>query len=97
MAHFAKIEDGKVTQVIVVNNEVIGNAEGLEGEALGAAFCSELFGGEWKQTSYNSNFRYNYAGEGYTYDSVRDAFIPPKPEQGNWELDKDTCLWIEVL
>ena len=70
MAHFAKVEDGIVRQVIVVNNEVLGNAPGLEGEALGAAFCADLFGGEWVQTSYNANFRGKYAGTGDLWDGT---------------------------
>jgi hypothetical protein len=49
-------------------------------------------GGTWKQTSYNANFRKNYAGVGYTYDSQRDAFVPPRPF-ASWVLDEDTCLW----
>ena len=68
MAHFAKIEDGIVRQVIVVNNEVLGNAEGTDGEAIGAAFCADLFGGEWVQTSYNAKMRGKYAGIGDLWD-----------------------------
>ena len=68
MAHFAKIEDGIVRQVIVVNNEVLDNASGVEGEARGAAFCADLFGGTWVQTSYNGNFRGKYAGVGDLWD-----------------------------
>jgi hypothetical protein len=75
MAHFAKVEDGIVRQVIVVNNEVIGNAEGTDGEAIGAAFCADLFGGEWVQTSYNANFRGKYAGAGDIWDGTN--FVSP--------------------
>jgi hypothetical protein len=78
MAHFAKIEDNIVTQVIVVNNEVLLDSEGVEQEALGAAFCEELFGGTWVQTSYNGNFRGTYAGIDYTYDPVADEFKTPE-------------------
>lgn len=74
MAHFAKIEDGIVRQVIVVNNEVLLDSEGVEQEALGTAFCEELFGGTWIQTSYNNNFRGRYAGIGDVYDPVADEF-----------------------
>ena len=77
MAHFAKIENGIVSQVIVVNNEVLLDSEGVEQEALGAAFCEELFGGEWVQTSYNGKFRGRYAGAGMTYDPKLDEFISP--------------------
>ena len=76
MAHFAKINsDNIVTEVIVVNNEVLLDSEGVEQEALGIAFCEELFGGTWIQTSYNGNFRGKYAGTGMKYDPVKDEFI----------------------
>jgi hypothetical protein len=90
MAHFAQLnENNVVTQVIVVhNNELMDN--GAESEANGVAFCQSLFGADtvWKQTSYNGNFRKHYAGVGYTYNAVRDAFIPPQPYQ-SWMLDDD--------
>ena len=93
MAHFAELDaTNTVTQVIVVhNNELLDN--GVESEAKGIAFCQSLFGGNWVQTSYNASIRKNYAGIGCTYDPVRDAFIPPKPEEGNWILNEDTCKW----
>lgn len=78
MAHFAKIENNIVTQVIVVNNEVLLDSEGVEQEALGSAFCEELFGGTWVQTSYNGNFRGKYAGTGDIYDPVTDEFKSPE-------------------
>ena len=92
MAHFAKIENGIVTQVIVVGNEDTASADGTEKEYIGAAFCERLFGGDWKQTSYNGNIRKNYAGVGFTYDESRNAFIPPQPFP-SWTLNEDTCLW----
>ena len=92
MAHFAKIENGVVTQVIVVANKDTADASGVEKEHIGAAFCERLFGGEWKQTSYNGNFRKNYAGIGYTYNAGIDAFVPPKPF-ASWVLDNDTAQW----
>lgn len=95
MAHFAELNDQNVVlRVIVVhNNELLDN--GVESEAKGIDFCHSLFGGNWKQTSYNGNMRKNYAGIGFTYDPVRDAFIPPKPGD-NWVLDEATCQWAEV-
>lgn len=92
MAHFAQLDDaGTVLQVIVVHNsELLDN--GVESEAKGVAFCQSLFGGNWKQTSYNGNIRKNYAGIGYTYDAARDAFIPPKPYP-SWTLSESTCTW----
>ena len=78
MAHFAKINsDNVVEQVIVVNNEVLLDSEGVEQEALGAAFCADTFGGEWVQTSYNGSFRGRYAGAGMTYDPIKDEFVTP--------------------
>jgi hypothetical protein len=91
MAHFAQIENGIVTRVIsVANEELLEN--GVENEAKGIDFCVNLFGGNWKQTSYNRKFRKNYAGIGYIYDEDRDAFIPPQP-YFSWSLNEDTCLW----
>lgn len=94
MAHFAKLnETNIVIGVEVLNNEVIIDDDGIEQELLGVEFLSQLYsGGWWKQTSYNSTFRKNYAGIGFTYDSVRDAFIPPQP-YNSWTLNEDTCLW----
>jgi hypothetical protein len=88
VAHFAKIEDGIVTEVIVAEQDVI-NAGSFGDPAL------------WVQTSYNTHgghhpegrpLRKNYAGIGNTYDTVRDAFYAPQPF-ASWVLDEDTCLW----
>ncbi len=93
MAHFAELNaDNEVVRVIVVSNNELLDGNGDEQESLGASFCANLFGGTWKQTSYNNNIRKNYAGVGYTYDSTRDAFIPPKPFP-SWTLNEETCLW----
>ena len=93
MAHFAEIDENNVvTQVIV------GVDEPLDGETI----YHELTGTTWKKTSYNTMagvhqlggtpFRKNYAGIGFTYDPVRDAFIPPQPF-ASWTLDEQTCQW----
>jgi hypothetical protein len=98
MAHFAELDTNNVVlRVIVVGNNMILNADGQESETVGVAFCHSLFGSDtiWVQTSYNGNFRKNYAGIGYTYDSVRNAFIPPKPEGDEWVLNEDTCQWYD--
>ena len=90
MAHFAKIDENNiVTQVLVIEQDVIDT--GNFGDPA-----------SWIQTSYNTRggvhtlggtpLRKNYAGIGYTYDRIRDAFIPPKP-YASWELNEDTCLW----
>ena len=78
MAHFARIENKTVTQVIVVNNETLGNLEFPDSENVGQDFIASLgLDGTWKQTSYNANFRGKYAGSGDTYDSELDTFIAP--------------------
>lgn len=79
MAHFAKLENNIVTQVIVVNNEVLLDENGVEQESIGVQFCQDLFGGEWKQTSYNANFRGRYAGIGMIYDPIADEFKSQEP------------------
>ena len=84
MAHFARIENNVVQEVIVVNNEVLLDENGVEQESIGAQFCADTFGGEWKQTSYNNNFRGKYAGMGMIYDPVADEFKYPEiAEEGN--------------
>ena len=78
MAHFAKIEDNIVRQVIVVNNEVLENKEFPESEPIGIAFLKSLYGEntEWLQTSYNANFRGKFAGGGSIYNPELDEFDP---------------------
>jgi len=95
MAHYAQLDSNNVvTQVIVVANEELLN-NGIEDPVKGALFCQSLLGGNWIQTSYNGRIRKNYAGIGYTYDSGRDAFIPPKTNCHTEEtLDEATCLWV---
>ena len=93
MAHFAKLDiNNFVLEVHVVVNDVI-TINGIENEQKGIDFLSNLLGYNlWRQTSYNANFRKNYAGIGYYYDSIRDAFIPPKPFP-SWTLNEQSCLW----
>ena len=79
MSHFAKVENGIVTEVIVSEKDFINSG------AVGDSFL-------WVQTSYNNNFRKNYAGVGYTYDSDLDAFYAPQPYP-SWILNEDTCQW----
>ena len=93
MAHFAELDENNVVlRVIVVHNNDTHSEEGIEEEALGQVFCTNLFGGNWKQTSYNGNIRKNYAGAGHTYDPSLDAFIEPNPFP-SWVLNTDTCRW----
>jgi hypothetical protein len=77
MAHFARLENNIVREVIVVNNEVLKDENGIEQESIGAQFCADTFGGKWVQTSYNGNFRGKYAGSGDIYDPVEDVFKSP--------------------
>ena len=89
MAHFAKVNNGIVEQVIVAEPEFFDT-------------FVDSSPGQWIQTSYNTHggvhanggtpLRKNYAGIGYSYDATRDAFIPPKP-YASWLLNEDTCLW----
>ena len=75
MSHFAKIENGIVTQIIVISNDKCpGNFP--ESESLGVSFCNSIFTGEWKQTSYNNSFRKRYAGVGYEYNSEHSTNPP---------------------
>ena len=93
MAHFAQLnEENLVTQVIVVANQDTADQDGVENEAIGIEFCTNLLGGKWVQTSYNANIRKNYAGVGYKYDAALDAFIPPQPF-ASWTLNNETAQW----
>lgn len=96
MAHFAQIDDNNVvTQVLVVSDQDEADGQNFLANTLG-------LGGTWIQTSYNTSagvhssggtpLRKNYAGIGFTYDSQKDAFIPPKP-YSSWILDEDKCIW----
>jgi len=83
MAHFARIENGIVREVNVVHNNDAPT------EADGKAFLASLgLAGEWVQTSYNNNFRKQYAGIGYTYDADDDVFVAPQPYP-SWTLDEN--------
>lgn len=77
MAHFARLEDNVVCEVIVINNEVITDENGIEQEQLGIDFCKSLYGKDtnWIQTSYNNSFRGKFAAVGSVYDPVNDVFI----------------------
>ena len=92
MAHFFELDENNITinGIVVNNNELL--IDGVESEQKGIAFCVAHYGGRWIQASYNGNIRKNYAGIGYTYDEVRDAFIAPKPYP-SWLLDEVTCRW----
>lgn len=93
MAHFAELDENNIVKrVIVVSNSDTSDAQGVEKEYIGAAFCERLLGGRWVQTSYNNNFRKKYAGIGDKYDETLDAFIGVQPYP-SWTLNSESCLW----
>ena len=97
MAHFARIDENNIViDIQVIRNEDILDESMNESESIGIALCEKIFnGGTWVQTSYNDSFRKNYAGIGFFYDPIRDAFIPPKvPEFPSFVLDEETCRWV---
>ena len=83
MSHFARVENGIVREVIVVNNEVLHDQNGVEQESIGIDFCKSLYGAdtEWVQTSYNGNFRVTYAASGMIYDPELDEFKIPTVQE----------------
>jgi hypothetical protein len=95
MAHWAEIDENNIVLRVTVGS----NDDSDEGYQ----WLIDNLGGTWVKTSYNTTggvhslggtpLRKNYAGIGYTYDSGRDAFIPPMPEGMGWVLNEDTCLW----
>lgn len=107
MSHWAELDENNVVLRVLVgdNNDPAGD-EGYQWliDNLGGRWfktSSNAIGGKKRNPNTGditdeSGFRKNYAGIGFTYDQTRDAFIPPKPETGNWELDEETCLWIEI-
>ena len=86
MAHFAELDNNNVVlRVVVVGNDCVPSDEHVDGET----WCINFFkGGIWKQTSYNHNFRKQYAGIGFTYDPAKNKFISPKPH-ASWALDSN--------
>ena len=103
MAHFAKLNANNIVeQVIVVANQDTADSSGTETESIGVAFCQKLLGADtnWKQTSYNSTFRGNYAGIGCTYMTnvatlgvgSTDIFITPQP-YASWTVGVNTANW----
>jgi len=94
MAHFAELDENNiVTRVIVVKNDVLLDENELESEQKGIDFCVAHYGGQWIQTSYNANFRKNYAGIGYFYNQDLDGFIGIKCHD-EAVLNEATCRWL---
>jgi len=83
VAHFAEVDEYQIVRnVIVVDNDDCGGGEFPESEPIGQAFIASIgIDGDWLQTSYNNNFRGQYAGQGMTYDPVLDEFVSPQPEE----------------
>jgi len=103
MAHYAFLDENNVVTEVITGRDEDDLAEGV---TSWEDYYGVFRGQRCLRTSYNTQagqhltggtpFRKNYAGIGYTYDEERDAFIPPMPEDGEWVLDEDTCLWVEV-
>jgi hypothetical protein len=99
LAHFAELDENNiVTRVIVVSNDDCSDVYGNEVEEIGIAFCKKLYGAntKWRQTSYNNNMRFRYAGVGLVYNEELDAFIPPKPFD-SWMLNEETADWVSPV
>lgn len=100
MAHFAKLDANNVVlEVNAVHNNELLDENGVEQEQKGINFLMDWSGGYpyWRQTSYNANFRKNFAGQGYTYlPPPIDGFAPPRPYP-SWNLNPDTCHWVAPL
>ena len=90
MSHFAEIDKNNIViRVLVGDNNDPNGDEGYQ-------WLVENLGGRWVQTSYNATIRKNYAGIGYFYNETLDAFIAPKPIEGEWILNETTCKWEKV-
>jgi len=89
MAHYAYLDDNNIVVAVTVGKDETETINGLDTETYYAQGTDYTV----KRTSYNGNIRYNYAGIGYTYDEIRDAFIAPEPENAIG-FDEDTCTWI---
>jgi hypothetical protein len=107
MSHFAEInEKNIVVRVLVCDNNDPAGDEGYSWliDNLGGTWIKTSYNavaGKWRnpetnEITENPGFRKNYAGIGFTYDENRDSFIPPKPEEGNWILNEETCLWEQI-
>jgi hypothetical protein len=90
MSHWAELDENNIVlRVTVGDNNDLNGDEGFQ-------WLIDNFGGRWVKTSYNGNIRKNYAGVGFTYDESLDAFIAPKPIEGQWILNQESCKWEKV-
>jgi len=92
MAHYAFLDKNNIVTEVIVGVDETELLEGLDTETWYGNFRGQVC----KRTSYNGNIRKNYAAAGFTYDEVRDAFIPPEPKDAIG-FDEETCLWIVPL
>jgi hypothetical protein len=104
MSHFAKLDENNVVVFVTVGRQEDDGLEAELSERTGDVYKQTSYNtrggvhytnGE-PSADQSKAFRKNYAGIGWTYDEERDAFIPPKPEDGDWVIDEETCLWVEV-
>ncbi len=101
MGYFAKLDANSIVETVIsISNDILGEPTLTfpDTDGAGRAFIANVLKetGHWRQTSYNGNFRGVYAGQGFTYDENRDAFIPPQP-YASWALDEDTCQWVAPI
>jgi len=89
MAHYAFLDDNNIVTEVIAGIDETQTIEGLDTETWYGNYKGQLC----KRTSYNNKIRFNYAGIGYTYEQVRDAFIAPKPDNATG-FNEDTCQWI---
>lgn len=100
MAHFAQLDANNIVrEIVVVNNNVITDENNVEQESLGVAFCKQLYGADtnWKQTSYNENFRVRYAKIGGYYHEESNAFLDNPQPYPSWTLNLNTHFWVSPV
>jgi hypothetical protein len=93
MAHYAFLDKNNIVTEVITGIDETELIDGLSPEIWYGIFRNQVC----KRTSYNNNYRKNYAGIGYKFDAKLDAFVPPRPKQGEWILDETTCLWVESI
>jgi hypothetical protein len=95
MAHFAELDENNIViRVLVIGDGCCLDENGQESESVGKAYCKNLLGGRWIQTSYNGRIRGRYAGIGYSYNDYIDEFIPPKPNsEQDWTWNRANTAW----
>jgi hypothetical protein len=87
MSYWAEIDENNIVLRVLIGDDNDPNGD------EGYQWLIDNVGGTWIKTSYNGSIRKNYGGIGFTYDEIRDAFIPPKPDGVGWSLNEETCRW----